>query len=134
MVVSLGFKYPDEFIVCHTCKKIWQFDDLDISGLHVTGSWVCPDCTDELRIYVKRGECSPVLTRPNISQLSEGDTIQLMSSYNYDGLHEIIEIKDLYDGTYSVALRSYRKVILNENDWINCRIGMWNSDEDKLFK
>ncbi|PEE26289.1 hypothetical protein, partial [Bacillus toyonensis] len=81
MVVRLGFKYSDESIVCRTCKKIWEFSDLDISNIHITGSWVCPDCGDDLWIYVKQGEDSPVLTRPNISQLSEGDIIQLMASY-----------------------------------------------------
>ncbi|MBG9597762.1 hypothetical protein ABE17_12975 [Bacillus mycoides] len=135
MAAKLGFRFSDELIVCFQCKKEWKTSDLNTHGDEEYGEkiWDCPDCNEQLRIYVKQGEYSPVLSRPSISELEEGDIVQLMPSGEYDGLHEIINIEDLYDGTYAVSLQGYRKVILNEDSWINCRVGMWNSDTDGVL-
>ncbi len=135
MATYLQFYFSNELIVCLSCEKEWERSVLKIHG-DVDGRqriWDCPDCNEKLKIFVRDGKDSPVLSRPSISTLSEGDIVQLTPSGEYDGLHEIIKIEDLYDGTYAVSLQGYRKVVLNENSWINCRDGMWNSDVDDVF-
>ncbi len=135
MAINLKFHFSDELIACFKCKKEWKKIDLNTYGDEDSREkiWDCPDCNEQLRIFVRQGEHSPVLSRPSMSELSEGDIVQLMPSGEYDGLHEISKIEDVYDGSFAVYLRGDRNVVLNENSWINCREGMWNSDIGDIF-
>ncbi|HDR7494828.1 TPA: hypothetical protein QCX40_005552 [Bacillus cereus] len=74
-----------------------------------------------------------VYLRKHAPAIKKGDMIQIrVFGQSTEGRHEVIEVVKKRNGKYVVALRGYRQVTLNEDDWVNCEWGSWSGDISEL--
>lgn len=44
IILALDFIFSKDDYQCHSCKKRFHKEDLEIKGWHYSKEWVCPNC------------------------------------------------------------------------------------------
>ncbi|MGH1070190.1 hypothetical protein ACQVU8_26530 [Bacillus cereus] len=93
--------------------------------------WSCPECNGVVRVYTDNDNM--VYLRKYAHAIEKGNMIQIRVFDQFtEGRHAVIEVEEKLNGKYGVALRGYRKVTLNDDDWVNCELGSWSGDITEL--
>lgn len=92
----------------------------------VSHDWKCPECGDKLLISALLEGRVRAINRVLPEELSEFDLI----TNTHDSIHEIIDISPdkLKKGYYRIALRGYRTITENGEDFQRKIMGKWSDD------
>lgn len=86
----------------------------------------CPHCGGNIIVYAKASNWNYCLKRKYVKDIEKGDSILLRDFKSYQVLN-VQESESDY-GIYKVALKGYRTVNLEEDDWVECIWGTWDSN------
>ena len=60
--------------------------------------------------------------------INKYDSVKLPS---HKDLYDVLDVR-YQDGKYRVALKGYRTILLDEENWLNCMWGSWYGDVNSL--
>ncbi|MEK4412500.1 hypothetical protein MHB59_28600 [Bacillus sp. FSL L8-0642] len=122
-------EYDFEHYVCYDCNKVLAKDDFIVHKL--VRDWSCPECNGVVVVYTDNDDM--VYLRKHAPAIEKGDMIQIRVFDKFtEGRHAVLGVEEKPNGKYGVALKGYRKVTLNEDDWVNCEWGSWSGDISDL--
>lgn len=127
--MGLCCEYDFEHYVCHDCDEVLVKEDFTAHKL--VRDWSCPKCNGVVEVYTDNDNM--VYLRKHAPAIEKGDMIQIRVFDQFtEGRHSVIDVEEKSNGKYGVALRGYRKVTLNDDDWVNCEWGSWSGDISEL--
>jgi hypothetical protein len=123
---TYGFYYSEEYYKCRKCNYSGTEDDsMELDD----NDWKCLNCGDYIRIYTVDGSKRPyVIVRKLPNEIEEYDDVLLRFS---NEPHTVLE-NTWKDGVYHIALKGYRRIKVEDDDWLNVVIGSWSGDKNEL--
>lgn len=128
--------YSEEYYRCWNCEEKYSDEDARTTRKKLEdNNWKCLNCNeDHVRVYVVDGtRRPPVFVRklPNEIKKNYDEVYIRATGRSHNVLNNTWEENE---NIYRIALKEYRTIKINEGDWLNCVIGGWSGDKDKIDK
>ena len=107
---------------CWECNKSFTRDELKINGKVV---WKCPDCNENIFVYVEDKDWNYVFIRKYADEIEKGDLVYLSQTGQS---HEVLNEPEEINGKIKVALKGHTVVKIPEDNWVDCSFGTWDSN------
>lgn len=86
----------------------------------------CPICDNNISVCTTYNNWNYYLQKKYVDEIEVGDLILLRSDMKS---HEVLDVEEIEDDLYSVALKGYRVIKLKSDDFVECVNGTWDEDD-----